>query len=176
MAHAQGRRLPLGFGTGERAGEIYLGSDAIALASLTDQLVYLEEGDYTVLTRQGAKFFDAANLPVERKRITTPAAAFLFDKGNYRHFMAKEIHEQPEVVGRTLSHFLDLSSGTVSLPFELPVDAATPAAPDDRRLWHGLYGRAGGVLLVRAQSPNCRSKSKSPRNFAIAKRRCRQAA
>jgi glucosamine--fructose-6-phosphate aminotransferase (isomerizing) len=121
----EGAPLAVGFGTGEREGEIYLGSDAIALAPLTDQLVYLEEGDYTVLTRQGAKFFDAANLPVERKRITTPASAFLFDKGNYRHFMAKEIHEQPEVVGRTLSHFLDLSSGTVSLPFKLPVDAAT---------------------------------------------------
>ena len=57
--------------------------------------------------------------------MSAPVSAFLFDKGNYRHFMAKEIHEQPEVVGRTLSHFLDLSTGTVSLPFELPVNAAT---------------------------------------------------
>ncbi len=120
-----GAPLAIGFGTGARDGEIYLGSDAIALAPLTDQLTYLEEGDYAVLTRQGAKIFDAANLPVERKRVSAPVSAFLFDKGNYRHFMAKEIHEQPEVVGRTLSHFLDLSTGTVSLPFELPVNAAT---------------------------------------------------
>ncbi len=120
-----GAPLAIGFGTGARDGEIYLGSDAIALAPLTDQLAYLEEGDYAILTRKGAKIFDAANLPVERKRVSAPVSAFLFDKGNYRHFMAKEIHEQPEVVGRTLSHFLDLSTGTVSLPFELPVDAAT---------------------------------------------------
>jgi glutamine---fructose-6-phosphate transaminase (isomerizing) len=120
-----GAPLAIGFGTGARDGEIYLGSDAIALAPLTDQLTYLEEGDYAVLTRKGAKIFDAANLPVERKRVSAPVSAFLFDKGNYRHFMAKEIHEQPEVVGRTLSHFLDLSTGTVSLPFELPVNAAT---------------------------------------------------
>ncbi|MGP8231065.1 MAG: glutamine--fructose-6-phosphate transaminase (isomerizing) [Methylovirgula sp.] len=120
-----GAPLVVGFGTGARADEVYLGSDALALASLTDQLAYLEEGDYAVLTRKSVKIFDAANLPVERKRVTAPVSAFLFDKGNYRHFMAKEIHEQPEVVGRTLSHFLDLSTGTVSLPFELPVDAAT---------------------------------------------------
>ncbi len=120
----EGAPLVVGFGTGEREGEFYLGSDALALAPLTDELAYLEEGDYVVLTRHGAKFHDAANRPVERRRVKTPASAFLIDKGNYRHFMDKEIHEQPEVVGRTLAHCLDLSAGTVALPFELPVDPA----------------------------------------------------
>src|SRR5579883_1237264 len=121
----QGAPLVVGFGAGERAGELYLGSDALALAPLTDELAYLEEGDHVVLTRQGAKFYDESNQPVARKRIRTAASAFLIDKGNYRHFMAKEIHEQPEVVARTLAHCLDLAAGTVALPFELPVDAAS---------------------------------------------------
>ncbi len=120
----EGAPLAVGFGTDERAGEVYLGSDALALAPLTDELVYLEEGDCAVLSRGSAKFFDSANRRVERPRVKTPPSAFLVDKGNYRHFMAKEIHEQPEVVGRTLAHYLDLSAGTVALPFELPVDAA----------------------------------------------------
>jgi glutamine---fructose-6-phosphate transaminase (isomerizing) len=121
----EGAPLVAGFGAGDREGEYYLGSDALALAPLTDELAYLEEGDYVVLTRHGAKFYDAANRLVDRKRLKTPASAFHIDKGNYRHFMAKEIHEQPEVVARTLAHCLDLSAGTVALPFELPVDAAT---------------------------------------------------
>src|ERR1700691_211226 len=121
----EGAPLVAGFGAGDREGEYYLGSDALALAPLTDELAYLEEGDYVVLTRHGAKFYDAANRLVDRQRLKTPASAFHIDKGNYRHFMAKEIHEQPEVVARTLAHCLDLSAGTVALPFDLPVDAAT---------------------------------------------------
>ena len=69
-------------------------------------------------------FFDSSHLPVERRRLKTMASAFLVDKGNHRHFMAKEIHEQPEVVARTLAHYLDMSAGRVALPFDLPVDAA----------------------------------------------------
>ncbi|MGH6818749.1 MAG: glutamine--fructose-6-phosphate transaminase (isomerizing) [Methylovirgula sp.] len=120
----EGAPLVVGFGGGDRKGEFYLGSDALALAPLTDELAYLEEGDTVVLTRHGAKFYDTKNRPVARKHVKTPASAFLIDRGNYRHFMDKEIHEQPEVIGRVLAHYLDLAAGTVALPFELPVDPA----------------------------------------------------
>lgn len=115
---------PLVVGFGERNGDIYLGSDALALAPFTDELAYLDDGDFVILTRQGAEFRDARNQPVERRHVKTPTSALLVDKGNYRHFMAKEIHEQPEVVARTLAHYLDMSEGRVALPFALPVDAA----------------------------------------------------
>ncbi|MFZ0730647.1 MAG: glutamine--fructose-6-phosphate transaminase (isomerizing) [Methylovirgula sp.] len=120
----EGAPLVVGFGGGDRKGEFYLGSDALALAPLTDELAYLEEGDYVVLTRQGAKFYDTKNRSVARKHVKTPASAFQIDRGNYRHFMDKEIHEQPEVIGRVLAHYLDLAASTVALPFELPVDPA----------------------------------------------------
>lgn len=119
-----GAPLVVGFGADERGGEIYLGSDALALAPFTDELAYLDDGDFVILSRSGAEFRDAHNRPVERQRVKTLAAAHLVDKGNYRHFMAKEIHEQPEVVARTLGHYLDMSAGTVALSFTLPVDAA----------------------------------------------------
>ena len=117
-----GARLgaPLAVGYGD--GEMYLGSDALALAPFTDTITYLEDGDWVELTRTTAKFHDAQDRPVERLRQKTQAGAFLVDKGNHRHFMAKEIHEQPEVVGRTLAHYLDMSAGKVSLPFDLPFD------------------------------------------------------
>ncbi len=116
---------PLVVGFGDETGEIYLGSDALALAPFTDELTYLEDGDFAILTRHSAEFRDAHNQPVERKRVKTLAAAHLVDKGNYRHFMAKEIHEQPEVVARTLAHYLDMSAGHTALPFTLPVDVKT---------------------------------------------------
>ncbi len=117
-----GARLgaPLAVGYGE--GEMYLGSDALALAPFTDTITYLEDGDWVVLTRDSAKFFDMSGRPVVRQRQKTQASAFLIDKGNHRHFMSKEIHEQPEVVGRTLAHYLDMSQGRVNLPFDLPFD------------------------------------------------------
>ena len=115
------RGSPLAVGWGD--GEMYLGSDALALAPFTQDVTYLDEGDWVVLNRAGAQFHDASGAVVERARIRTQASAFLVDKGEHRHFMAKEIHEQPEVVGRTLAHYLDMSGGKVSLPFELPFDA-----------------------------------------------------
>ncbi len=115
------RGSPLAVGWGD--GEMYLGSDALALAPFTQDVTYLDEGDWVVLNRAGAQFHDASGAVVERARIRTQASAFLVDKGEHRHFMAKEIHEQPEVVGRTLAHYLDMSGGKVALPFELPFDA-----------------------------------------------------
>ena len=117
----RGAPLAVGFGS----GEMYLGSDALALAPFTDEVAYLDEGDWVVLTRAGAQFFDETDRLVSRTRQKSAASAFLVDKGNYRHFMAKEIHEQPEVVGRTLAHYLDLSEARVALPFDLPFDPTT---------------------------------------------------
>ncbi len=116
----QGAPLAVGYGD----GEMYLGSDALALAPFTDEITYLEDGDWVILTHAGATFHDATGLPVHRARQRSMASAFLIDKGNHRHFMAKEIHEQPEVVGRTLAHYLDMSEGAVRLPFDLPFDPA----------------------------------------------------
>jgi glucosamine--fructose-6-phosphate aminotransferase (isomerizing) len=109
---------PLAVGYGE--GEMYLGSDAIALAPFTDTIAYLEEGDTAVLSRQGVEIHDARGSRVERAVVKSSASAFLVDKGNHRHFMAKEIHEQPEVVGHTLAHYLDMAAERVALPASLP--------------------------------------------------------
>lgn len=111
---------PLAIGFGE--GVTYLGSDALALAPFTDEITYLEEGDWAVLTREGAAIRDLAGTAVSRPRQRIVAQAFRVEKGNHRHFMAKEIHEQPEVVGRTLAHYVDLAGGRVALPEALPFD------------------------------------------------------
>ena len=113
---------PLAIGHG--SGEMYLGSDAIALAPFTDTISYLEDGDWAVVHRDGVEIRDAAGHLVNRQIIKTTASAFLVDKGNHRHFMAKEIHEQPEVVGHTLSHYLDMANERVALPGTLPFDFA----------------------------------------------------
>jgi glucosamine--fructose-6-phosphate aminotransferase (isomerizing) len=110
---------PLAVGYGK--GEMYLGSDAIALAPFTDTISYLEDGDSVVVRRKGAEVRDVSGRRVKRAVQKSNASAFLVDKGNHRHFMAKEIHEQPEVVGHTLAHYLDMSAERVRLP-ELPFD------------------------------------------------------
>ena len=114
---------PLAIGYGD--GEMYLGSDAIALAPFTDTISYLEDGDSAVLTRKGVEVHDAKGSKVERAVLKSSASALLVDKGNYRHFMAKEIHEQPEVVGHTLAHYLDMAAECVRLPVDLPFDFRT---------------------------------------------------
>ena len=114
----QGAPLAVGYGD----GEMYLGSDALALAPFTDMIAYLDDGDWVVLNRSSADYRNANNQPVNRQAHKTNAGAFLVDKGNHRHFMAKEIHEQPEVVARTLAHYLDMAKAEVNLPFTLPFD------------------------------------------------------
>ncbi|HWV44007.1 glutamine--fructose-6-phosphate transaminase (isomerizing) [Pseudorhodoplanes sp.] len=109
---------PLAIGHG--SGEMYLGSDALALAPFTDTISYLEEGDWAVVRRGDVQIFDEAGHPVQRAQVKTTGSAFLVDKGNHRHFMAKEIHEQPEVVAHTLSHYLDMANERVALPAALP--------------------------------------------------------
>ncbi len=113
---------PLAVGHGK--GEMYLGSDAIALAPFTDTISYLEDGDWAVVRRGGVDIRDAAGRPVKRQIVKTGGAAFLVDKGNHRHFMAKEIHEQPEVVAHTLAHYIDMAAERVALPAALPFDFA----------------------------------------------------
>jgi glucosamine--fructose-6-phosphate aminotransferase (isomerizing) len=116
------RGSPLAIGHGE--GESYLGSDAIALAPFTNAITYLEDGDYVAVRRSGATIRDATGKAVTRALIRSSASAFLVDKGNHRHFMAKEIHEQPEVVGHTLAHYVNFAENRVELPTPLPFDFA----------------------------------------------------
>jgi glucosamine--fructose-6-phosphate aminotransferase (isomerizing) len=111
---------PLAVGYGD--GEMYLGSDAIALAPFTDTISYLEDGDWAVLTRKGVQVRDERDRKVERPILKSTASAQLVDKGNHKHFMAKEIHEQPEVVGHTLAHYIDMIEERVALPVALPFD------------------------------------------------------
>jgi glucosamine--fructose-6-phosphate aminotransferase (isomerizing) len=111
-----GARLgsPLVIGYGE--GETYLGSDALALASLTQRITYLDEGDWVVITREGAAIFDKDNNPVEREITTSGASAAAMEKGHFRHFMQKEIFEQPTVVAQTLRSYLRPVEQQVALP------------------------------------------------------------
>jgi glutamine---fructose-6-phosphate transaminase (isomerizing) len=111
-----GARLgsPLVVGYGD--GETYLGSDALALAPLTQRIAYLEEGDWVVITRDGAQIYDRDDTPVERPVTISGAIGAMIDKGNYRHFMQKEIFEQPVVVAQTLRSYLKRLDGEVALP------------------------------------------------------------
>ncbi|MFN3867995.1 MAG: glutamine--fructose-6-phosphate transaminase (isomerizing) [Hyphomicrobiaceae bacterium] len=115
---------PLVIGHGEAngsGGDMYLGSDAIALAPFTDTVTYLEEGDWAVLTRGKSVIYDRDGREVERVPVKSQASALLVDKGNHRHFMAKEIYEQPEVISHTLAHYIDMAQGRVRLP-DLGID------------------------------------------------------
>jgi glucosamine--fructose-6-phosphate aminotransferase (isomerizing) len=112
---------PLAIGHGQ--GEMYLGSDAIALAPFTDTITYLEDGDWAVLTRDKAEIFGLDGRKFNRPAIKSVASSLLVDKGNYRHFMAKEIHEQPEVISHTLASFIDFAEAQAVLP-DLGLDPA----------------------------------------------------
>lgn len=115
-----GPPLAVGHGT----GEMFLGSDAIALAPFTDSITYLEDGDWAVVRRAGMQIFDMQGSKVDRKRQQAVGTSFLVDKGNYRHFMEKEIYEQPEVISHTLANYLDFTTGTVK-KLDMPFDFAS---------------------------------------------------
>ena len=119
IAARQGSPLAIGHGT----GAMYLGSDAIALAPFTDAITYLDEGDWAVLRRSGVDIFDRSGKRVERALVKSVASSLLVDKGNHRHFMAKEIHEQPEVISHTLANYIDMAEAAVKIP-DLGVDPA----------------------------------------------------
>ena len=115
------RGSPLAVGFGE--GEMYVGSDALALSHLTQRIAYLDEGDWVELTRGDARFFDANDREVKREIRLSAISGAMLGKGNYRHFMQKEIHEQPAVIGDTLNTFFNPASRTITLP-DLPFDLA----------------------------------------------------
>ncbi|SFT64066.1 glutamine--fructose-6-phosphate transaminase (isomerizing) [Sedimentitalea nanhaiensis] len=105
---------PLAIGHGE--GEMYVGSDAIALAPMTDRISYLEEGDRAVVTRAGVDIFDEQGKPVIREIRTIQLDTARVDKAGHKHFMAKEIAEQPEVIGEAIRHYLPSGDDAVHLP------------------------------------------------------------
>jgi glucosamine--fructose-6-phosphate aminotransferase (isomerizing) len=108
------RGSPLAIGYGD--GEMYFGSDALALAPLTKRICYMEEGDWAVVRRGGATVFDAAGDTVERAVLETGLSGALIGKGNYSHFMLKEIHEQPTVIGDTLHTVLNPATRSITMP------------------------------------------------------------
>lgn len=105
---------PLAIGHGD--GEMYLGSDAYALAPFTNRITYLDEGDWAVIRRAGVDIFDNGGKKVLRPETISSASAGIVEKDGHRHFMAKEIHEQPEVVAHTISRYVDPVSKTIKLP------------------------------------------------------------
>ncbi len=112
---------PLAIGHGD--GETFLGSDAIALAPFTSRITYLEEGDWAILTRESVEIRDKQGRRVDRPMIASQASGFLVDKGNHRHFMLKEIHEQPEVISHTLTNYIDMSESRINFP-DIGIDLA----------------------------------------------------
>jgi glucosamine--fructose-6-phosphate aminotransferase (isomerizing) len=119
IAARQGAPLAIGFG----AGEMFVGSDALALAPLTRRIAYFEEGDWAVVTEDDATFFDAQDRRITRDVRLTSVSGAAVGKGNYRHFMEKELHEHPAVLGDTLHQYLDPAQRAVVLP-KLPFDPA----------------------------------------------------
>ncbi len=134
------RGSPLAIGYGE--GEMFLGSDALALAPLTSRITYLEEGDWAVLTSQGATVFDAEGNETEREIRSTALSGAIIGKDGHRHFMLKEIHEQPQVIGDTLRSYINPATRSVVLP---PMSFKPGAAP---RLTMVACGTAFYACLV----------------------------
>ncbi len=120
-----GSPLVVGYGTeSEEGSEMYLGSDALALAPLTQQIAYLEEGDWVTITKDSATIRDLDGNTVERAVQASGATAAMIEKGNYNHFMQKEIFEQPTVVAQTLRSYLRPGEQRVALP-QIDFDIST---------------------------------------------------
>src|SRR5271155_432225 len=113
---------PLAVGFGE--DEMFVGSDGLALAPLTQRIAYLSDGDWAVVDRQGAHFFDMSGAEVRREVKLTRLTGSSIGKGNYRHFMEKELHEHPAVIGDTLHRMVNPGTRAVALP-DLPFDFAS---------------------------------------------------
>jgi glucosamine--fructose-6-phosphate aminotransferase (isomerizing) len=141
---------PLAVGFGEDA--MFVGSDALALAPLTERIAYLEDGDWVVLSRTDARFFDAAGEPVQRTIKRTALSGAAVGKGNFRHFMQKELHEHPAVIGDTLHRMVDPGSRAVVLP-PLPFDLATvpriTISACGSAFYAGMVGRGWFETLAR---------------------------
>ena len=115
LAARNGPPLALGYGQ----GEMYVGSDGLALGPFTNRIAYLQDGDWAVLTHNGAEVYDASGAPADRPIRTVPSSAVLMEKGNYRHFVEKEIHDQPEGCQRTIAAYVDTLGGRVAVPGDL---------------------------------------------------------
>ncbi|HEX4196973.1 MAG TPA: glutamine--fructose-6-phosphate transaminase (isomerizing) [Caulobacteraceae bacterium] len=112
MGARRGPPLVVGYGD----GEMYIGTDAMAVGPFTRRVAYLDEGDYVAIDHNGARIFDASGAAIQRPVVTVPASAALVEKGNYRHFMEKEIHDQPGAVQHTLSSYIDPIGGRAAAP------------------------------------------------------------
>jgi glucosamine--fructose-6-phosphate aminotransferase (isomerizing) len=108
---------------GEGQGEMFLGSDALAVGPFTNRVIYLEEGDYVAIDHDSARIFDAAGASVTRPVKVVPASAVMMEKGNYRHFMEKEIHDQPEGCQRTIAAYVDALTARTAMPGDIDFKA-----------------------------------------------------
>src|SRR5271165_2597793 len=146
-----GAPLAVGFGD----DEMFVGSDALALAPLTRRIAYLRDGDWTVVDRKGARFFDADDKPVQREVKLTRLTGAAIGKGNYRHFMEKELHEHPAVIGDTLHRMVNPATRAVALP-ALPFDFATlpriTISACGSAFYAGLVGRWWFEAIARIQT------------------------
>ena len=136
------RGAPLAIGFGE--AEMYLGSDAMALAPLTRRIAYLEDGDWVVLDRQSAQFFDRNDQPVEREIRLTKLTGAAIGKGNFRHYMEKELHEHPVVIGDVLHRMIDAGTRMPvlpNLPFALDSISRVTISACGSAFYAGLAGR-----------------------------------
>ena len=135
-----GAPLAVGFGD----DEMYVGSDALALAPLTRRIAYLRDGDWTVIDRHGARFFDAAGAEVTREVKLTQFTGASIGKGNFRHFMEKELHEHPAVIGDTLHRMVNPATRAVTLPdlaFDLARVTRLTISACGSAFYAGLVGR-----------------------------------
>ena len=121
VAARRGSPLALGYGD----GEMFVGSDALALAPMTSRVCYLDEGDHAILTRDGADIFDAEGRPVTREIVEVPLENVYAEKGPYKHFMAKEMHEQPSVIAGALDRYLNADRTAVDLPSDMDFSDCT---------------------------------------------------
>ncbi|HZZ70535.1 MAG TPA: glutamine--fructose-6-phosphate transaminase (isomerizing) [Phenylobacterium sp.] len=112
MGARKGSPLVVGYGE----DEMFLGSDALAVGPFTNRIAYLEEGDYVAIDHRTARIFDAKGQPAQREMRTVAASAALVEKGNYRHFMEKEIHDQPEGCQRTIAAYVDTLTDRAAMP------------------------------------------------------------
>ena len=164
-----GAPLAVGFGD----DEMFLGSDALALAPLTRRIAYLEDGDWTAISRGGARFMDRSGRVVQRAIRETRLTGAAIGRGNYRHFMEKELHEHPVVIGDVLSRMIDPTSRTVMLP-DLPFDLTEGTARHHQRLRLGLLRGAGRPCVAGGDCPpadGCRCRQRIPLPCAAPGRR-----
>ncbi|HLG88785.1 MAG TPA: glutamine--fructose-6-phosphate transaminase (isomerizing) [Alphaproteobacteria bacterium] len=140
IAARHGPPLAIGYGS----GEMFIASDAVALASLTNQVAYLHDGDWVEVTREGATIHDASGAIITRPVLQTAVSGILTGKGEYRHYMLKEIHEQPAVIGDTLGSFTNPATGEVqlgALPFDFAIAPRITIVACGTAYYAGLVGK-----------------------------------